>query len=102
MTDMNLADVQGLVMPIQAQVVEAQAAIRDLNSETLCLAERVDALEVRHPIEIFDLISDLRYEMDVTREKIDMAIQAMRQCARDNDLVMDDGGSLDEFLAQFQ
>lgn len=75
-------------------------------------AARFGALEARVDAEpqivyhtVSDAIDNLRFEFENLKAalfaEVDVLVEKMRECARANDLVDEQGGALDEFLEKF-
>ncbi len=70
------------------------------------LQARVDEEPQRVYYTISEDINNLRYEFETLKStlfaELDTLIEKMRECARANDLVDEQGGALDEFLDGFK
>lgn len=70
------------------------------------LVARVDAEPQRVYYTVSEAIDNLRYEFESLKAtlltEVDVLVEKMRECARANDLVDEQGGSLDEFLEGFR
>lgn len=70
------------------------------------LQARVDEEPQRVYYTVSEAIDNLRYEFENLKSalfaEVDVLIEKMRECARANDLVDEQGGALDEFLDGFK
>lgn len=70
------------------------------------LEARVDAEPQRVYYTVSEAIDNLRCEFENLKAalfaEVDVLVEKMRECARANDLVDEQGGSLDEFLEGFR
>lgn len=70
------------------------------------LQARVDEEPQRVYYTVSEAVDNLRYEFETFKTalfaEVDVLIEKMRECARANDLVDEQGGSLDEFLDGFR
>lgn len=70
------------------------------------LEARVDAEPQRVYYTVSEAIDNLRFEFENLKAalfaEVDVLVEKMRECARANDLVDEQGGSLDEFLEGFR
>ena len=69
------------------------------------LVARVDAEPQRVYYTLSEAIDNLRYEFESLKSalfaEVDVLVEKMCECAKANDLVDEQGGSLDEFLEKF-
>ena len=95
-------------MPDEYQALEnmVYATHADFNARIGELQARVDTEPQRVYYTVSEAIDNLRCEFENLKSaifgEVDILIEKMRECARANDLVEEQGGSLDEFLEGFR
>lgn len=95
-------------MPDEYQALEnmVYATHADFNARIGELQARVDTEPQRVYYTVSEAIDNLRCEFENLKSaifgEVDILIEKMRECARANDLVDEQGGSLDEFLEGFR
>ena len=95
-------------MPDEYQALEnmVYATHADFNARIGELQARVDTEPQRVYYTVSEAIDNLRSEFENLKSaifgEVDILIEKMRECARANDLVDEQGGSLDEFLEGFR
>ena len=95
-------------MPDEYQALEnmVYATHADFNARIGELQARVDTEPQRVYYTVSEAIDNLRFEFENLKSaifrEVDILIEKMRECARANDLVDEQGGSLDEFLEGFR
>lgn len=95
-------------MPDEYQALEnmVYATHADFNARIGELQARVDTEPQRVYYTVSEAIDNLRCEFKNLKSaifgEVDILIEKMRECARANDLVDEQGGSLDEFLEGFR
>lgn len=95
-------------MPDEYQALEnmVYATHADFNARIGELQARVDTEPQRVYYTVSEAIDNLMFEFENLKSaifgEVDILIEKMRECARANDLVDEQGGSLDEFLEGFR
>ena len=100
-------------MPDEYQALEnmVYATRAEFNDRIVELQARVDAeppdiLQSIVDCTVSEAIDNLRYEFEIFKStilrEVNMLVEKLRECAKANDIIDEQGGSLDEFLENFK